>query len=188
MKANLRRAFRHPVTFLRSLGSFAVSHHPECEPFDHHSLKIHGHRLCIGCFVGYPVFAASLVSLFILSFRGIQFELPKDFLFGLALQATVLLGKLFHTRRVSVKVVLKSVQAIGLALMFFPVLVIGMPLLLKVYLVMMLWTGFNGVTGAVKMYEIGKTCDSCEYKSHWSKCPGFKRTVDRLHEAGFLVS
>lgn len=138
--------------------------------------------------MGYPVFAASLVSLFILSFRGIQFELPIEFLFGLVLQVRVLLGKLFHTERVSVKVVSKSVQAIGLALMFFPVLVIGMPLLLKVYLVIMLWTGFNGVTGAVKMYEIGKTCSSCEYKSHWSKCPGFKRTVDRLQEAGFLTS
>jgi hypothetical protein len=144
--------------------------------------------------VGYPVFIASIASLYVLSFIGIhsflniQFASPEAFLVGTALQVTVLLGKVFNTSRVSVKVAFKSAQAVGLAFMFFPVLTLGIPILLKIYIVFILWASFNAITGAVRMYEISKTCKSCEYKFQWSKCPGFKGTVDRLYEAGFLTS
>jgi hypothetical protein len=193
LKVLLRRAFRHPITLLKSMGSFSLAHHPECQAFDHHCIRLRGHRLCIGCFIGYPVFAISLASLFVLSFMGvnsflgIRFASLDAFLLGAALQATVLVGKVLHTTRVSVKVVFKCVQAIGLAFVFFPALIVAVPILVKTYLLFMLWTAFNAITGATKMYEIGKTCSSCRYKSQWSQCPGFKRTLDKLYEAGFLI-
>jgi hypothetical protein len=107
---------------------------------------------------------------------------------GAVLQLTVLIGKVLRTTLVSIKVVFKSVQAIGLAFMFFPVLVLGVSILIKIYLVFMLWTVFNAATGATKMYEIGKTCSSCKYKAQWSQCPGFKKTIDNLYRAGFLTN
>jgi hypothetical protein len=120
------------------------------------------------------------------SFLGIHFVSLYAFLIGTALQLSVIVGKLIHSIRVSVKVFFKGVQAIGLALMFFPVLGSGMSVLLKIYLVLMLWTVFNAATAASKMYEIGKTCSSCEYKAHWGQCPGFKNTLRGLLRAGFL--
>jgi hypothetical protein len=176
------------------MGSFSLAHHPECSAYDGHCVRLRGRRLCIGCFIGYPVFAASLVVLFALSYWGIKsflglvFASSYAFIFGAALQLTLVLGKIVHIRRVSMKVALKTVQAIGLAFMFFPVLVLAVPLLLKVYLVLVLWSGFSAVTGATKMFEMGKTCGSCKYKGQWSQCPGFKSTIDKLFKAGFVTN
>jgi hypothetical protein len=83
---------------------------------------------------------------------------------------------------------MKSVQAIGLAFMFYPVLTSVAPILMKFYLVLMLWMVFNTATSASKIFEIGKTCGACRYKGQWSQCPGFKRTLDNLIKAGFLAN
>ena len=39
--------------FLRKYGSLLLSHHPECEKFKNHTLKIGNLNFCIGCFIGY---------------------------------------------------------------------------------------------------------------------------------------
>jgi hypothetical protein len=122
------------------------------------------------------------------SFLNVRFASLSAFIVGLALQLVVLLAKVVHTTRVSIKVGMKSVQAIGLAFMFFPVLTAGVPLLAKIYLVLMLWTVFNTFTAATKIFEIGKTCGSCKYEGHWGQCPGFKKTLDNLLKAGFLAN
>jgi hypothetical protein len=122
------------------------------------------------------------------SFLGVRFASLNAFIFGTALLLVAILGKVVHTTRVSTKVILKSVQAIGLAFMFFPVLVAAAPIVVKLFLVLMLWTVFNTATGATKIFELGKTCGACKYKGQWGQCPGFKRTLDNLIKAGFLTN
>ena len=40
-----------------------LAHHPTCEFYDHHVLEVYGQKLCMGCFVVYPVGFVSLVTL-----------------------------------------------------------------------------------------------------------------------------
>jgi hypothetical protein len=39
---------------------------------------------------------------------------------------------------------------------------------------------------ARRMVEIGKTCEGCDYRGRWSRCPGFEDLLCDLVEEGFL--
>jgi len=108
---------------------------------------------------------------------------------GFSIEATAFLIKVLHfSKRVSVRVGLKIVQAVGVGFWFFVPLTLQAPLLLELLVVFMLYMAANTIVGAVRVYETEKTCGACEYKGNWSKCPGFKKVTKRLYEAGFLTA
>lgn len=179
---------RHPIMFLRSLSPFNWSHHPDCESFRHHCVQLRGRRLCIGCFIGFPVTIATFIALVIASSLGIQLDLQEVLLLGLGIEVSALLIKTLHfSKRVLARVAMKIVQAVGLAFIFFSPLTLQAPILFKLFIVFMLWSLFNTLMGAVRIYETGKTCTACEHNGSWSKCPGFKNLVKQLGDSGFLV-
>lgn len=189
MRVNFGRIIRHPILFWRSLSPFNLSHHPDCEPFSCHCMSVRGRQLCIGCFIGFPTTSVTLVVLIAFSSLGIRFSFDQTFLIGLVIVGITLLVKsAYSSGGVSVKVGLKIVEGIGFAFIFFAPLTLGVSLLVELFLLLIFWSLGNMLVGALRMYEIGKTCDSCKYRSNWGKCPGFKRVVKKLHEAGFLIS
>ncbi|WXG43999.1 MAG: hypothetical protein WED04_08210 [Promethearchaeati archaeon SRVP18_Atabeyarchaeia-1] len=189
MKLQLRRAVFHPLKFLRSLGPFALAHHPGCEQFANHSLRLRNHRFCIGCFIGYPAFIASIVILWISSFLfGIGFGFIEAIIVGIAFESATIIVKALHAgESAHAKIAVKSSQGVGLGFIFYPFLMLQAPIIFKVYILFIIWSAFNLIIGAVRLYETGRTCEACEYKSRWSKCPGFRETVKRLRSSGFIT-
>ena len=53
-----------PLRFLKILGPFLLSHHPNCSQFAHHMVVIRGRKYCIGCFFNTIFFFLSLGFLF----------------------------------------------------------------------------------------------------------------------------
>jgi uncharacterized membrane protein len=170
------------------MSPLTLSHHPACRQYRHHSITVRGHKLCIGCFIGYPATLATIFALFIVWFLGFQLRFLDMIWLGIAVEAVAILGKLLlSSKRVSSKVFIKILQGIGFGLLFFAALTLQLPLLLEVLILLILWTGSNAVHGATRAYDTQKTCGLCYYKGNWSNCPGFRKTLQRLHNAGFLV-
>ncbi|MFO7619528.1 MAG: hypothetical protein R6W91_07765, partial [Thermoplasmata archaeon] len=74
------------ITLKKATEPFLLAHHPSCKYFEHHTIVVRGRRLCMGCFVMYPVAAMSLAVLWILNIIA-----PLDSLF-LLMMAVVLFG------------------------------------------------------------------------------------------------
>jgi hypothetical protein len=113
-------------------------------------------------------------------------------LFDILLLGVIIEGMLFlvktahHSKRVSERVALKIAQATGIAFILFAPLSLPWSITAKTIAVLMIWMMLNTLMSAERMYETGKTCDACKYKARWSKCPGFRETVEKLFNAGFL--
>jgi hypothetical protein len=103
-----------------------LAHHPTCEFYDHHVLEVYGQKLCMGCFVVYPVGFVSLVTLLLgslllpslpvfgidtIAFYGIGFALAGPMLADKALPG-------HRSRRT--RILAKAALAIGLAWIAFP--------------------------------------------------------------------
>jgi hypothetical protein len=145
--------------------------------------------LCIGCFIGFPTTFIALAVLVIASYFGtINLALFDIVLLGVLIEVAALLVKiLHHSTHTSVRVVMKIVQATGIAFILFAPLSLPWPAIAKVLVVLMIWMTLNMAMSAVRMYETGKTCDACQYKARWSSCPGFRETVKKLYSAGFIT-
>ena len=48
-----------------------LSHHPNCEKFENHTLNIRGTRVCIGCLAFYPTFIIVFSSVYFLGFYSV---------------------------------------------------------------------------------------------------------------------
>lgn len=103
-----------------------LAHHPTCEYYSHHVVEIYGQKLCMGCFIVYPVGFFSLVSL--LSLRLTVFDaeiqaIPTSalYLIGFALLSPKVIGKLVPGQRTrNLRILTKAILAIGLALIAVP--------------------------------------------------------------------
>jgi hypothetical protein len=121
------------------------------------------------------------------SFLSIRFGIVEAILIGIAFESVTIFVKAAHAgKSVPAKIAVKSSQAVGLGFIFIPFLILQAPVIFKLYILIMIWSFFNVAMGAIRIYETGKTCDACEYKSRWSRCPGFRETVEKLYKAGFL--
>jgi hypothetical protein len=189
VKPNLWRIVRHPIGFSKALSPFTLSHHPDCQSFSHHCLRVRGHRLCIGCFTGIPTTLAAFFALILASSLGLRLGFLNALLLGVAVEVVAFPLKAIHAwKRVSVRVGLKMLQAVGVGFLFYAPLTLQAPLLLQLLVVFLLYMIAYTVLGAARVYEAEKTCGACEYKGNWNECPGFRATAKKLHEAGFLTT
>ena len=87
---------------------------------------------------------------------------------------------------VAAKVIVKISQGLGLGFLLLPFLALQAPMLFKLFVLFTVWSFINVILGAIRIYETAKICDACYYKGNWGVCPGFKATVKKLSNAGFL--
>lgn len=187
-----RQIARHPLRFLRIISPFLTAHHPFCSEFDDHVIVIGNRRWCLGCFFNTVFFTASMTGLF-----GLWVINPgllnRQMLFFTGAGGTVvylLSSGLGFRRDKKLKVFSKLILSSSFAFVTWSILIANGPLLSgiesKLLLVFLLYlfvvTGLN----IKRIVELRKTCDACDYKVRWSRCPGFKDTVCRLLEEGFV--
>ena len=189
MKVNLRRSFLHPILLLRTLSPFSLAHHPSCEQYSGHCVEVRGHRLCIGCFIGFPATFIALAAIILATYFGIlRLTFINTLLLGVGIEGILFIGKAIrHARKVSARVATKIAQATGIAFLLYAPISMPWSIAAKIIAVLMIWMTINSLMSAQRMYETGKTCEACKYKARWSRCPGFRDVVKKLLDGGFLT-
>lgn len=103
-----------------------LAHHPTCEYYSHHVITLYGQKVCMGCFIVYPVSFASLVTLL-----GLRLTVLDDTLQAISTVTIFSIGGVLLLPKVVAKIapgartqktrmVTKAVLAVGLAFIAFP--------------------------------------------------------------------
>lgn len=150
-----------------------LSHHPECEQFKNHTIKIGKNRFCIGCFVGYPSAIIGILALYFLNFGAILSS--NDFLiFGIFLLSSFILSPLNLTKAKLVKIVQKVLIGFGSAFLFWWIWTLSNVFIQNLFFFLGVFGFLLIILNAYHMYGMHKICKKCEYKLDWDDCPGFK--------------
>lgn len=187
-----KNIIRHPIRFLRVSAPILSSHHPSCSEYEGHIFTFRNRTWCIGCTFSAIGFFSTAVSLFLIWYLDL-FLLNTFFLFwgGVAGTAASLLASIFHlTENRKVKGVSKSLLGIAFAMVSWAILLNDGDLLNnvagKAVLIIGLYLAVITLMTIRRILEISHTCEECEYKMRWSKCPGFNNLVCRLIDEGFI--
>lgn len=114
------------VTKLGEEDPLLLAHHPTCEYYSHHVVELYGQKVCMGCFIVYPVSFFSLASLLLLRLTVLEATIraiPTLFLYtaGVSLLSPKVVAKLAPGQRTkTTRILTKAALAVGLALVAFP--------------------------------------------------------------------
>ena len=110
---------------------------------------------------------------------------------GVAGVVISLLCSILHlTENKKVKAVAKILLGAAFATIVWSILlyegVLSSGLAAKIGLILFLYLPIITLMNARRMMEIGKTCQGCDYKGRWSRCPGLEDLLCDMVEEGFL--
>ncbi len=151
-----------------------LAHHPLCEKFDSHVIKIGKNKYCIGCLFGNSAGIISLISLFVLRFYGL---LPEwNFIrVGLFLMLSYLLSIFGITKFRSIKIVSKILIGIGFSFILFSIWTLEYPLWVILFATALIMYICMLPINIKRIWEINKICQACEQKNENNECSGFKK-------------
>ena len=192
LEFDVKRIIRRPLAFLSIMGPFLTSHHPFCNEFTEHTIHFGNRRWCMGCVLNSLSFAIS----FIVSF-GLWFIQPllydRFWLFygglgGMVLY--ILIGLTGIDKRRKLRIGKKLILGFSFAMVCLSIIMAGgtidYMLYEKIALIYVFYLAFVIFLIVKRTFEILKTCEKCEYRMRWSRCPGFKDIVCKNIEAGFI--
>ncbi len=189
---NRSEVLRHPLLFLKSVGSFLTAHHPFCSPFDSHTINLRGRRWCIGCTFNNISFFATLGLLLTLWLVGYT-SISRFFLFygGLAGSTiSIVSGQFKFGDSQKGRLIRKLILGSSFALFSFSILIFGNSIFYmfkeKFLFFVLIYYPLFSLMSATRLWEVSKTCSQCEHSTQWSKCPGFHEIVSKLDQNGFL--
>jgi hypothetical protein len=156
-----------------------TSHHPLCEQFKNHTFRLFGRDFCIGCFIGYPV--GFLTFLLIYLFNLPSLLVPYTFFIISVVFALiyVFISK-FFTGSKKVKILSKFFIGIGSGFLLSSILTLDSPLWLRILIGFLIIQTIITILGLKRMRSIKKTCNLCEWKKDWKRCPGMKVIQEKL--------
>ncbi len=193
LKFDVRRIFRRPLDFLKVLSPFLFSHHPNCSDFDGHTFRFRNRDWCIGCFFNTLFFFTALLMLFLQwIFVPSIINLRVLFYGGIGGLGLYFVLSLLHlNENIRMKIISKLILGFSFASVFFIVVTIGGTIEYmiqeKYVLISLLFFLVLSILMAKRGLEIMKTCESCDYKMRWSKCPGFNEVICECIEEGFII-
>jgi hypothetical protein len=154
-----------------------LSHHPNCERFEVHTIKVGEKRFCIGCFIGYPI---AIFGVIFFPFLNLTKILSSQLLFliGVILMSSFLLSPLKLTRRKAIKIIQKVLFNLGGAFLFWWIFTLPNPFLINFLLFFLIFGSALTIVNAYHAYSFYKTCKKCEYSLEWERCPGFKELFE----------
>ncbi|MFO8019931.1 MAG: hypothetical protein R6U96_15005 [Promethearchaeia archaeon] len=173
--------FQRVKRYLQAIRPIILSHHPDCEQFKSHTIKLGSHRLCIGCFIGYPTLFSFIL---LIAFLDIKEYLPLLWFLGIAIafSSTFFLSFSDITEIKSVKIAQKILMAIGAAFLFWWIWYSPVPFLVRFLYFFMIFGVLSLILNAYHIYGIHKNCQKCSYKADWEYCPGFGPLYQYLEE------
>lgn len=114
------------ITRLGEEDPLLLAHHPSCEYYSHHVVEIYGQKVCMGCFVVYPVGFFSLTSLLLLRLTVLDATISAVstlalYTVGFSLLSPKVIAKIVPGQRnKKTRIVTKAMLAIGLAFVALP--------------------------------------------------------------------
>jgi len=163
------------LSFFRKYGSLLLSHHPKCESFKNHTLKLGSLHFCIGCFIGYPTAIITILLFNIFEIYSL-FDSVTLLYVGILFLSSFLLSPLNLTNRKGIKILQKFCIGFGSAFLFWWIWTLTTQIFVNLIT-------FIGIFGAIIVmlngfhaYSFLKTCRKCKYKTNWHDCPGFNKS------------
>jgi len=156
------------------LKSFLFSHHPKCEKFEGHTIKIRSTQFCIGCFIGYPTAFFGILVIYLLGLV-IPFETEFLLITGIALLSSFILSLLDLTKIRIIKIIQKFCIGLGFAFLFWGIWTLPNSFNINLILFFIIFGIAYAIIMSYHAYSFYKTCKKCEYSLDWEKCPGFRK-------------
>ncbi len=168
-KASLRRVYR----YILSLLPFLLAHHPDCKEFEGHTIKAGKYKLCIGCFIGYPV---AVIGIFLIDIFNLNRNLSNETLLiiGLLFLASFALSPLDLTKNKRVKIIQKVIIGLGASFLFWYIKNLPITLIEQIFWAMWVFGFLISLLNVYHIYTFFSKCKKCEEYFNWEKCDGFK--------------
>jgi hypothetical protein len=175
---NKKEKVKEKGSFFKRYGSLLLSHHPECEAFKDHTLKIGSHHFCIGCFIGYPT---AIVGIIIFEIFKIYLILNGItlFLFGLICLLFFILSPLNLTKHKGIKIIQKFFLGLGSAFLFWWIWTLTPDISINFLIFILTFGVILVILNGYHAYSFLKTCKKCKYTADWYSCPGFKKVYKK---------
>jgi hypothetical protein len=151
-----------------------LAHHPTCEYYSHHVIELYGQKLCMGCFIVYPVGFVSLLVLVlsrltILSGQIVSISTQSIYIAGFLLVSPKILIEIVPGQRARwQRVLTKAILAVGLAFIAFPFLFrpSGRVVTVCLFLGFLVpYVGYKGLTAT-------DDCEGCPEADDFPNCSG----------------
>ncbi len=180
-RSRKKNPIKESLLYIVCLLPIFLSHHPDCKKFKNHTFKIGEIRLCVGCFVAYPV---GIISMLFFNYIKLDQELPAHWILtlsGLCMSTTALsFTALIEIK--PIKVFQKATIPIGVAFFLIWIRTLSLSKEAKVYLAMSTIGIVLLLFNLKHMYGILKSCYYCETTFAWSTCEGFERIRMRMEK------
>ncbi len=183
---------RRPLRFLLIMSPFLLSHHPFCSEYDHHIFVLRGRNLCLGCFFNTLFFSFSILTLFFIWIID-ETLLDARTLFQIGLVGILCYFPVTLINRSEIrklKILSKLVLSSSFALICWSILLnnglLSPGIEYKLILIIFLYLFVVILLSTKRIIELSRTCEKCEYKMRWSRCPGFRDILCDLIEDDFL--
>ncbi len=165
-------------TFFQKYGSLLFSHHPDCEKFKNHTIKIGSMHFCIGCFIGYPTAIIGIL-LFNIFKIYLLFDSMTLLVSGIILLSFFLLSPLNLTKRKGIKIFQKFCIGLGSVFLFWWIWTLSADIIFNIIIFILIFGVIVVILNGYHAYSFLKTCRKCKYKTDWQKCPGFSKIYNK---------
>lgn len=164
---------------IKSFSSFFLRHHPECENFKGHAIKLRKHEFCIGCFIGYPV---SFISIIILGVFKLTESIPSInlIIFGILFMSTFFLSLTGVTKIKIIKIIQKIFIGFGSALIYWGIFSLNFSDFTNFIIFILVFSILLTFLNIYHAYGLYKTCKKCEFQFKWGQCSGFEAVRNKL--------
>ena len=168
MKSQLLRFFQ----IIRSFIPLLLSHHPECQKFKDHTLKVGKVRLCIGCFVGYP---STFIGIYVLFLINLIFIISSQFLIiiGIILISAFFLGPIGLITKKTQKIFQKIIIGFGVAFLFWGIYFLPYTPFIRTLSIFFIFGGILSILNFYHGYNFLIKCYHCQVPFNWGRCSGF---------------
>ena len=149
-----------------------LSHHPECDKFDNHTINMGKVRFCIGCFIGYPT---AIIGIILIDLLNISNIIPTDYFFiiSIIMISTFFMSPLHLIRVKPVKIIQKFLIGLGSSFLFWAIWSLHNPPLTNYIIFMYTFSIILGVLNFYHVYGFLGSCYKCDTPFSWGKCNGF---------------
>lgn len=171
------------LLYVISFWPFLLSHHPECDKFNNHTLNVGKVRFCIGCFVGYPI---AILGMFLIPLLRIQLLIPYDYflIISIILLATFIMSPLKLTENKTIKIIQKALIGLGSSFLFWYIMTRPNPRIVNIFI---FYISFGAIISILNIYHVlgfVMKCYKCETPFLWGSCGGFKSINNNFNKYG----
>ena len=174
---------KRTLLYLKCFFPLFLSHHPDCEHFKEHTIKIGKYKFCIGCFIGYPIAILTLILNIFLKFDKMLLD-EYIFFLSIIFLSTFSLSFFKITEKKIIKIIQKILMGIGGALLLIWILGLNNTRELNILIAFYTINIIVAIFSIYHIYGFFSQCYKCETNFNWAICSGFENIRNNLNKNG----